>query len=92
MTLFATFRLRDELMLLSEIIDLATFVNEKTKEIITEIHSVLSSKKDSWKDSHHRENWKPVLQSFTFDPNNNLVKELITKWEEIVIESFLYQQ
>jgi hypothetical protein len=40
----------------------------------------------------NRENWTPVLQNLTFDPNNNLVKELIMKWEEIVIESFLYLQ
>lgn len=86
------FRLWDELMLLLEIIDLTTFDNEKTKEIINEIHSVLSLKKDSWEDSHQRENWTPVLQSFTFDPNKNLVKELIMKWEEIVIESYLYLQ
>jgi hypothetical protein len=86
------FRLWDELMLLLEIIDLTTFDNEKTKEIINEIHSVLSLKKQRYEDSHQRENWTPVLQNFTFDPNNNLVKELIMKWEEIVIESYLYLQ
>jgi hypothetical protein len=86
------FRLWDELMLLLEIIDLTTFNDEKTKEIINEIHSVLSLKKERWEDSHQRENWTPVLQNFTFDPNSNLVKELIMKWEEIVIESYLYLQ
>jgi len=86
------FRLWDELMLLLEIIDLTTFDDYKTKEIINEIHSVLSLKKQRYEDSHQRENWTPVLQNFTFDPNNNLVKELIMKWEEIVIESYLYLQ
>jgi hypothetical protein len=86
------FRLWDELMLLLEIIDLTTFDDEKTKEIINEIHSVLSLKKQRYENSHQRENWTPVLQNFTFDPNNNLVKELIMKWEEIVIESYLYLQ
>lgn len=86
------FRLWDELMLLLEIIDLTTFDNEKIREIINEIHSVLSLKKERWEDSHQRENWTPVLQNFTFDPTNNLIKELIMKWEEIVIESFLYLQ
>jgi hypothetical protein len=86
------FRLWDELMLLLEIIDMTTFNDEKTKEIINEIHSVLSLKKERWEDSHQRENWTPVLQNFTFDPNSNLVKELIMKWEEIVIESYLYLQ
>jgi hypothetical protein len=86
------FRLWDELMLLLEIIDLTTFDDEKTKQIINEIHSVLSLKKQIWEDSHQRENWTPVLQNFTFDPNSNLVKELIMKWEEIVIESYLYLQ
>jgi hypothetical protein len=86
------FRLWDELMLLLEIIDLTTFDDEKTKQIINKIHSVLSLKKQIWEDSHQRENWTPVLQNFTFDPNSNLVKELIMKWEEIVIESYLYLQ
>jgi hypothetical protein len=86
------FRLWDELMLLLEIIDLTTFDDDKTKEIINEIHSVLSLKKERWEDSHRRENWAPVLQNFTFDPSSNLVKELIMKWEEIVIESYLYLQ
>jgi hypothetical protein len=86
------FRLWDELMLLLEIIDLTTFDDEKTKKIINEIHSVLSLKKERWEDSHQRENWTPVIQNFTFDPNGNLVKELIMKWEEIVIESYLYLQ
>jgi len=86
------FHLWDELMLLLEIIDLTTCDDYKTKEIINEIHSVLSLKKEIWEDSHQRENWTPVLQNFTFDPYKNLVKELIIKWEEIVIESYLYLQ
>jgi hypothetical protein len=86
------FRLWDELMLLLEIIDLTTFDDEKTKEIINEIHSVLSLKKERWEDSHQRECWNPVLHNFTFNPDNNLIKELIMKWEEIVIESYLYLQ
>jgi hypothetical protein len=86
------FRLWDELMLLLEIIDLTTFDDDKTKKIINEIHSVLSLKKEQWEVYHRRENWAPVLQNFTFDPSSNLVKELIMKWEEIVIESYLYLQ
>jgi hypothetical protein len=73
------FRLWDELMLLLQIIDLTTFYNEKTKKIINEIHSVLSLKKKRWEDFHQRENWTPVIQNFTFDPNGNLVKELSMK-------------
>lgn len=86
------FRLWDELMLLLEIIDLTTFDDDKTKKIINEIHSVLSFKKQRWEVFYQREVWTPVLQTFKFDPNCNLVKELIIKWEEIVIASYLYLQ
>ena len=86
------FRLWDELMLLLEIIDLTTFDDDKTKKIINEIHSVLSLKKQRWEVFYQREVWTPVLQNFKFDANCNLVKELIIKWEEIVIASYLYLQ
>lgn len=86
------FRLWDELMLLLEITDLMTVHDEKINEIINEIRSVLSPKKERWEDSHQRECWNPVLHNFTLNPNNNLIKELIMKWEEIVIESYLYLQ
>lgn len=86
------FRLWDELMLLLEIIDLTTFDDEKTKEIVNEIHAVLWLNKKKWEYSLQRKNWPAVLQNFRFDPNSNLIKELIMKWEEIVIESYLYLQ
>lgn len=48
----AVFRLWDELMLLLEIIDLTTFADEKTKEIVDEIHAVLWLNKERWENSH----------------------------------------
>lgn len=86
------FRLWDELMLLLEITALITVNDEKTNKTISEIRSVLSLKKKNWEIFYERKNWDSVLQNFTFNPNNDLLKELIMKWEEIVIESYLCLQ
>jgi len=86
------FRLWDELMLLVEMADLMTGNDTKTNDIVNEIHSVLSLKKEYLESSHDRKNWNPVLQNFSFNPDTNILKELIMKWEEVVIESFLFLQ
>ena len=86
------FRLWDELMVILEITDLMTGNDTKTNDIVNEIHSVLSLKKEYWESSHDRKDWNPVLQNFSFNKDTNILKELIMKWEEVVIESYLFLQ
>jgi hypothetical protein len=82
------FRTWDQFMLLLETTKLISF-NDPT---IHEIELIQSEKKKRLEQSHERKTWEPVLASMTFERTNDIFIELLLKWEELVIQSFLYLQ
>jgi hypothetical protein len=82
------FHVWDEFML---ILDLAIMILPYTEKLL-EIKSAQLEKKRRWEKFYERKIWIPVLKNFKSDPNMDLLVALILKWEELVIESFLYLQ
>lgn len=82
------FKTWDELYFLLEL------TNSKTndKEVIMEIMKTQLSKKESWELFYERKEWNPINEiELKIDPSN-ILKSLILKWEELVIESYFYLQ
>ncbi len=82
------FRTWDQLMLLLETTKLISFNNP----ILLEIELIQSEKKKRWEQFYERKTWEPVLDSITSECANEIHIELLLKWEELVIHSFLYLQ
>lgn len=82
------FRTWDQFMLLLETTKLISFNNP----ILHEIERIQSEKKERLEQSHERKTWEPVLASMTSERTNDIHIELLLKWEELVIQSFLYLQ
>ena len=62
------------------------------KEVIMEIMKTQLSKKESWELFYERKEWNPINEiELKIDPSN-ILKSLILKWEELVIESYFYLQ
>jgi len=62
------------------------------KEVIMEIMKTQLSKKVSWELFYERKEWNPINEiELKIDPSN-ILKSLILKWEELVIESYFYLQ
>jgi hypothetical protein len=57
-----------------------------------EIMKTQLSKKESWELFYERKEWNPINEiELKIDPSN-ILKSLILKWEELVIESYFYLQ
>lgn len=82
------FRTWDQFMLLLETTKLISF----NDPILHEIELIQSEKKKRLEQSHERKTWEPVLASMTSGRTNDIHIELLLKWEELVIQSFLYLQ
>ena len=82
------FKTWDELYFLLEL------TNSKTndKEVIMEIMKTQLSKKESWELFYERKEWNPINESQLQTNSINILKSLILKWEELVIESYFYLQ
>jgi hypothetical protein len=82
------FKTWDELYFLLEIISSKSNENE----IILEIMKIQVSKKESWELFYDRKVWNPINEIELQTDNSNLLKSLIMKWEELIIESYFYLQ
>lgn len=82
------FHIWDEFML---ILDIAIMIQPKNK-ILLEIKSVQIEKKKRWQQFDERKIWIPVLENIKSDPNMDVLVALLLKWEELVLESYLYLQ
>lgn len=82
------FHVWDEFML---ILDIAIMIRPDD-ETLLEIKSVQFEKKKRWQHFYERKIWVPVLENIKSDPNMDVLVALLLKWEELVIESFLYLQ
>ena len=82
------FKTWDELYFLLEI------TNSKTddKEVIMQIMKTQLSKKERWELFYERNEWYPINEIELQINSSNLLKSLLLKWEELVIESFFYLQ
>ena len=79
---------------LNEFYFLLELTSSKTndKEVIMEIMKIQLSKKESWELFYERKEWNPInVIELKIDPSN-ILKSLILKWEELVIESYFYLQ
>jgi hypothetical protein len=82
------FKTWDELYFLLEL----TSSKTNDKEVIVEIMKTQLSKKESWELFYERKEWNPINEiELKIDPSN-ILKSLILKWEELVIESYFYLQ
>ena len=82
------FKTWDELYFLLEL----TSSKTNDKEVIMEIMKTQLSKKESWELFYERKEWIPINEiELKIDPSN-ILKSLILKWEELVIESYFYLQ
>ena len=82
------FKTWDELYFLLEL----TSSKTNDKEVIMEIMKTQLSKKESWELFYERKEWNPInVIELKIDPSN-ILKSLILKWEELVIESYFYLQ
>lgn len=82
------FKTWDELYFLLEQISSKT----KENEIILEIMKIQVSKKESWELFYNRKEWNSINEIELQTDNYNLLKSLIIKWEELIIESYFYLQ
>lgn len=82
------FHIWDEFML---ILDIAIMIQPENK-ILLEIKTVQIERKKRWQHFYERKIWVPVLENIKSDPNMDVLVALLLKWEELVIESFLYLQ
>lgn len=82
------FKTWDELYFLLEL----TSSKTNDKKVIMEIMKTQLSKKESWELFYERKEWNPINEiELKIDPSN-ILKSLILKWEELVIESYFYLQ
>ena len=82
------FKTWDELYFLLEL----TRSKTNDKEVIMEIMKTQLSKKESWELFYERKEWNSINEiELKIDPSN-ILKSLILKWEELVIESYFYLQ
>ena len=82
------FKTWDELYFLLEL----TSSKTNDKEVIMEIMKTQLSKKESWELFYERKEWNSINEiELKIDPSN-ILKSLILKWEELVIESYFYLQ
>ena len=82
------FKTWDELYFLLEL----TSSKTNDKEVIIEIMKTQLSKKESWELFYERKEWNPINESQLQTNSINILKSLILKWEELVIESYFYLQ
>ena len=82
------FKTWDELYFLLEL----TRSKTNDKEVIMEIMKTQLSKKESWELFYERKEWNPINESQLQTNSTNILKSLILKWEELVIESYFYLQ
>lgn len=82
------FHVWDEFMLM---LDLAIMI-ESDNETLVEIKSVQIPKKNKAQYYNRRKIWMPVLENIKSDPNMDILVALFLKWEELVLESYLYLQ
>lgn len=82
------FHIWDEFML---ILDIAIMIQPENK-ILLELKSVQIERKKRWQQLHERKIWIPVLENIKSNPNMDVLVALLLKWEELVIESYLYLQ
>ena len=82
------FKTWDELYFLLEL----TSSKTNDKEVIIEIMKTQLSKKESWELFYERKEWNPINESQLQTNSTNILKTLILKWEELVIESYFYLQ
>ena len=82
------FKTWDELYFLLEL----TSSKTNDKEVIIEIMKTQLSKKESWELFYERKEWHPINESQLQTNSSNILKSLILKWEELVIESYFYLQ
>ena len=82
------FKTWDELYFLLEL----TSSKTNDKEVIMEIMKTQLSKKESWELFYERKEWIPINESQLQTNSTNILKTLILKWEELVIESYFYLQ
>lgn len=82
------FKTWDELYFLLEL----TSSKTNDKEVIIEIMKTQLSKKESWELFYERKEWHPINESELQTNSSNILKSLILKWEELVIESYFYLQ
>lgn len=82
------FKTWDELYFLLEL----TSSKTNDKEVIMEIMKTQLSKKESWELFHERKEWHPINESQLQTNSTNILKTLILKWEELIIESYFYLQ
>ena len=82
------FKTWDELYFLLKL----TSSKTNDKEVIMEIMKTQLSKKESWELFYERKEWHPINESQLQTNSTNILKTLILKWEELVIESYFYLQ
>ena len=82
------FKTWDELYFLLKL----TSSKTNDKEVIMEIMKTQHSKKESWELFYERKEWNPINESQLQTNSTNILKTLILKWEELVIESYFYLQ
>ena len=82
------FKTWDELYFLLKL----TSSKTNDKEVIMEIMKTQLSKKESWELFYERKEWNPINESQLQTNSTNILKTLILKWEELVIESYFYLQ
>lgn len=82
------FHIWDEFML---ILDIAIMIRPND-ETLLEIKLVQFEKKKKWQHFYERKIWMPAKENIKSDPNMDVLVALLLKWEELVLESYLYLQ
>lgn len=82
------FHVWDEFML---ILDIAIMIHSDN-EVLLEIKSIQIERKERWQQFYERKIWMPILENIKSDPNMDVLVALLLKWEQLVIESYLYLQ
>ena len=82
------FSIWDELIYLLENLEVVT----DNKELINEIKCSQILKKKSWEQYHERKEWKSINKSSLIIQQSNILKTIILKWEELIIEAYFYLQ
>lgn len=82
------FHVWDEFMLMLDI----TIMIDCDNQVLLEIKSNQTERKERWQKFYERQIWIPIVENIKSDPNMDILVALLLKWEQLVIESYLYLQ
>lgn len=82
------FHVWDEFMLM---LDIAIMI-QSHNQVLLEIKSTQIERKERWQQFYERKIWIPIVENIKSDPNIDILVALLLKWEQLVLESYLYLQ